>query len=137
MNTNFSSAAVSLTAPSSWGRDSPADPNKLREANDYTRAVAIGPAISRAFEAEKQAPIYGVYVHESARSFAPESSYLLAYTLFRWYDRANKTDIDEASKLKDKILQWLDWLEKNKATNLFTAIDKLETYRSLVREYFG
>lgn len=119
------------------GGDLAAGSECLAGASAYSATVAIGPAISQAFEAEKSAPIFGIYVHESARAFSGDGEVPLGNTLFRWWDPKSPSHQAGVETLREKILERLDWLEKNKATNLFSATGRLEEYRSLVAEYFS
>lgn len=100
----------------------------------YSAGVALGPAISQAFEAEKLAPIFGIYVHESARSFAGESEMPLHYTLLQWWKDG---DIAHAKAFGKAIKKHLGWLRDNCEGTLFNgALDKLDKYGRLVSEYF-
>jgi class 3 adenylate cyclase len=47
--------------------------------------VVFGPPVIQAYRAEHESPPYGVAVHESARSFAPETTRPFRSTLWRWW----------------------------------------------------
>lgn len=63
----------------------------LQKNRRYLGGTAIGMGISHAYEAEGSAPPFGVYIHESARAFAPQGDSNFPYhvNLWRW---ANNSD---------------------------------------------
>ena len=52
----------------------------------------LGIPLVQAFLAESGAPPFGIYVHESARSFAPPNQSPISHILWRWWlsDDTNK-----------------------------------------------
>ena len=105
----------------------------LQQNKRYLGATAIGMGISHAYEAESCAPPFGVYIHESARAFAPEkgNSYPYRSNFWRWFE-------------EDDLLTWatrrtlpeyFDWLEKNPIASQYD-LDAMRRHKSLAVEYF-
>jgi hypothetical protein len=105
----------------------------LRDNQDYLRATAIGMAISHAYEAEGRAAPFGVYIHESARAFAPrkKGSYPYRSNLWRWFEE----DDPLTWATRRTLAVHLDWLEKNPLASLYDA-DALRRHKTLADEYF-
>jgi len=106
----------------------------LQENSRYLGGTAIGMGISHAYEAEGLAPPFGVYVHESARAFAPRTkgSYPYRVNMWRWFD-----DDDALTwATRRTLLAHLDWLEKNPVAAQYD-LDALRRHKSLAIEYFS
>jgi hypothetical protein len=105
----------------------------LQKNKSYLGGTAIGMAISHAYEAEGCAPPFGIYIHESARAFAPRTpgSYPYLQNLWRWFDE------DEALTwaTRKTLLEHFDWLEKNPVSAQYDA-EALRRHRNLAVEYF-
>lgn len=97
----------------------------------YSQSLAVGPAISHAYESEGQAPFFGVCIHDTAREFAPEGEIPFADRLWKWTP-SKQHDQEMRTHLKE----YFDWAGKNAESILFPA-DKLPKYREQVEEYFG
>lgn len=104
----------------------------LRENREYLGGTAIGMAISHAYEAEGSAPPFGVYIHESARAFAPVPHGYPYYTnLYKWFD-----DDDALTwATRRTLLEHFDWLEKNPTASQYEP-EALKRHKSLATEYF-
>jgi hypothetical protein len=105
----------------------------LRQNRRYLGGTAIGMAISHAYEAEGCAPPFGVYIHESARAFAPRSSgsYPYRVNLWRWFD-----DNDALTWATRRTLcAHFDWIEKNPASSQYDP-EALRRHKNLAYEYF-
>ena len=105
----------------------------LQQNIPYLGGTAIGMGISHAYEAEGHAPPFGVFIHESARSFAPRTkdSYPYRVTFWRWFDK------DDALTwaLRRTVLLHFDWLEKNPVAAQYRA-EAMLRHKALAVEYF-
>jgi hypothetical protein len=90
-------------------------------------------AISHAYEAESLAPPFGVYIHESARAFAPRTtdSYPYRVNLWRWF-----TDNDALTwAMRRTLLGHFDWIDKNRSAAQCDS-EAFNRHKSLAVEYF-
>jgi hypothetical protein len=105
----------------------------LQQNQDFLGGTAIGMAISHAYEAEGCAPPFGVYIHESARAFAPRTpdSYPYLTNLWSWFDE------DDALTwgIRRTLVEHFDWLAKNPVAAQYDA-QALIKHRALADEYF-
>lgn len=104
--------------------------------------VAFGPAIIQAYQAEASAPPYGISVHESARSFAPEGAKPFRMTHWLWWTVhegmpqpdgvAPLSDIKEA--LGADLLEHMEWI---RSTLLFHGLklEKVRDWEQAIRQY--
>jgi hypothetical protein len=105
----------------------------LQQNQDFLGGTAIGMAISHAYEAESCAPPFGVYIHESARAFAPRTpnSYPYLTNLWSWFD-----DDDALTwGIRRTLVEHFDWLEKNPVASQYD-VQALIKHRALADEYF-
>ncbi len=105
----------------------------LMANKDYLGGTAIGMAISHAYEAEGMAPPFGVYVHESARAFAPVPGEGFPYrtNLWRWF----REDDAVTWALRRTLVDHFDWLHRNPVAALYEK-DAAGRHRALADEYF-
>jgi hypothetical protein len=105
----------------------------LQTNREYLGGTAIGMAISHAYEAEGCAPPFGVYIHESARAFAPSAPKAYAYltNLWPWFDE------DDALTWATRrtLLKHFDWLSKNPVGAQYES-EALKKHKALATEYF-
>jgi hypothetical protein len=106
----------------------------LKKNKKYLGGTAIGMAISHAYEAEGRAAPFGVYIHESARAFAPRRKGCFPYrsNFWRWFDK------DDALTWATRrtLVEHFDWLSKNPSASLYDG-ESLGRHRALAQEYFG
>jgi hypothetical protein len=106
----------------------------LRKNKRYLGGTAIGMGISHAYEAESLAPPFGVYIHESARAFAPRKKGSEPYRVnfWRWFS-INDT---LTWAMRRTLLDHFDWLEKNPVSAQYD-LEVMRRHKSLAVEYFG
>jgi class 3 adenylate cyclase len=105
----------------------------LKRNRAYLGGTAIGMAISHAYEAESCAPPFGVYIHESARAFAPrtEGAYPYRVNLWRWFK-----DHDPLTwAMRRTLVHHFDWVGKNPAAAQYET-EAYCRHRALAVEYF-
>lgn len=105
----------------------------LRQNKRYLGGTAIGMGISHAYEAESCAPPFGVYIHESARAFAPrkEGSEPFSSVFWRWF---SENDV-LAWAVKRTLLAHFEWLEKNPVGAQYDT-EAMRRHKALAVEYF-
>jgi hypothetical protein len=101
---------------------------RIEQINKMKNGIIMGMPIIQAYENEKKAPPYGIYIHESAR----ES---IRKTWFRWWEKATTEDINFPSKLKNSITSHFDWLSNNYLESGYPK-DSMENHKLMVNQYF-
>ena len=108
---------------------------ELAKAKCYSDNVAIGIAISQAYESEKLAPFFGVHIHESARAFAPHGAKPFGSAFHHWLKPGNADDAALSKIMKIELSRYFDWAKQHANTILFPT-EKLPHYQQLCAEYF-
>lgn len=96
----------------------------LSEKDCYKQSLLIGMPMIQAYETEKLAPPFGIYVHESAR-FAGD----FPYTWFRWFERRKSKSIGK------EIISYFNWCKKRPHMIEYPEI-KINEHEKIVKEYF-
>jgi len=106
----------------------------LRKNKQYLGGTAIGMAISHAYEAEGRAAPFGVYIHESARAFAPREKDCFPYrsNIWRWFDKNDAL----TWALRRTLVDHFAWLENNLVASAYDAT-ALARHKALATEYFN
>lgn len=105
----------------------------LAENAQYRDAILLGMPMVQAHQVESSAPPFGIAVHESARSFAPEGIEPLHVAWLRW---SNNPKVATWSKAENAILAHLDWFEQRSGPLSYPK-DRIAAHRQMVREYFA
>jgi hypothetical protein len=105
---------------------------ELKEESSYANQILLGVPMVQAHLCERDAPPFGIFVHESARSFAPEGSDSLHWIWWRWDNAESKATWSHlAVKLKDHFV----WC-KERAQAIGYPVDRIEAHRLMVEQYF-
>ena len=98
----------------------------------YKQHLLFGMPMIQAFTSEKQAPPFGIYIHESARTVGG-----LQGRYYFW--RRNDTLSANAhlqSELKEELISFFEW-EKDHSFYFELEKTKFEEYENRVEEYYG
>jgi hypothetical protein len=111
--------------------------NTLRLHADYRDGILLGLPMIQAYLAERSAPPFSVYVHESARAFAPEGWPPVRATWWRWFTAPH----DErwpglASSLRDELRAYFRWCEE-RPMEIGYDPDSIRKHRALAEQYFA
>ena len=98
----------------------------------YKQHLLFGMPMIQAFNAEKQAPPFGIYIHESARTVRG----LQGRYYFWRRDEALSANKSLHSDLKKELISFLNW-EKDHNYYLELEKTKFEGYEGRVIEYFN
>jgi len=98
--------------------------------SDCKKALVFGMPIIQAYESEKHAPPFGIFIHESARSFAPNDEKPIPHIWLLW---ANKTT---AESLKTKLVEQYEWYSEHSQTQSYPK-DRIEFHKKMPEEYFA
>lgn len=103
---------------------------------DHERLTATGLPLVQAFESEGKAPPFGVYVHESARAFAPDGDEPFNFVWNEWF-RSSTDEFDRpdlAADLRERLVEYFDYCEAN-SRRLDYGEDRIAEHRAQVEEY--
>lgn len=104
---------------------------EISSNNNYKRQLLFGLPMIQAFNSEGEAPPFGVYIHESARTMRKEDK-----LQGRYYDWCRGVDsILTKQSLSNALCSYFDWCEAHYNT-LKMEKNKIEKYKDLVKEYF-
>lgn len=94
--------------------------------NDYKANLLFGMPMIQAYKTEKNAPPFGIYIHESARDYDK--------LIGRYYGWCK--DADTRTTMMKELKQYFDWC-KYYSHYLEMDKNKIDTYKELVEEYFS
>lgn len=116
-----------LLTPENW---------QLNSRPEYARSICLGIPLAQAFDAEKAAAPYGIWIHESARAFAPDGTHPLTGTHWHWWKyQTGPTDLTLVTCLHAQLLEYLDWCKRH-STYLLYDEARITAHRQLVDQYF-
>lgn len=104
----------------------------LKTNASYTDAILLGLPMVQAYLSEHDAPPFGVFVHESARTFAPSGTDPMHWIWLKWKDKNSSSTWCE---LKAALIAYLDWSEK-RAEAIGYHADRIKKHREMVEQYF-
>jgi hypothetical protein len=110
--------------------------NALRGNPDYVSHVCIGMPLPQAFNEAGQASPFGIYFHESVRTFAPRGQNPLSFThwpWWKWHEEADDTAL--AAHLRTKLYEHLEWCLSHSTTVLYPP-EAICRHRKVCDEYF-
>lgn len=107
------------------------DCDALKNNTIYAKQLMVGMPMIQAYVAERNAPPFGVYIHESARAYGK-----LQGCYYEWWRRSDVSAGISIEELKQKVIGYFDWCSRNKY-QLEMDEGKIERYKLLAEEYFG
>jgi hypothetical protein len=109
---------------------------QLNSRPEYAKSICLGVPLAQAFDAEKAAAPYGIWIHESARSFSPPGIHPLTGTHWHWW-RYQMGQHDEilVQCLHSQLLDYLDWCKRHSTYLIYDEV-RIEHHRQLVDQYF-
>jgi hypothetical protein len=109
---------------------------QLSSRPEYAKSICLGVPLAQAADAEKGASPYGIWIHESARSFAPPGVHPLTGTHWHWWRyQTGAADQQLVDCLHSQLVEYLNWCERH-STYLIYAEDRIAAHRHLVNQYF-
>lgn len=104
----------------------------LRDNPDYTRCLVAGIPVAQAHKYEVEAPPFGIYIHESARAFAPEGEEPFTVVFWDWIDAENRPV--SRKKLLDELRAYFDWYGAHSLENEYNK-EAIERHKRLAEEW--
>jgi hypothetical protein len=114
------------------GRESKEGAEIFKES-DYCHSILLGMPLVQAYSAEPLAPPFGIYVHESARAFAPANAEPFTTVFWRWW-LIDKVAKQVALHLPKEIDSYFDWCRKHTA-EIGYSLDRIDAHHQLAQEY--
>lgn len=123
------------------GNSLPPEANDIFERqSSYRNSLMLGLPMVQAFQSEGQAPPFGVFVHESARAFSPDSEDFFQLRWWQWYryipGMSSKQKNDLASNILKNLKDYYAWVEKH-AFQLDYKMDRIQVHKEMAIEYFS
>lgn len=108
----------------------------LETNSSYASRILLGITLVQSNGDERRASPFGIYVHESARSFTPAGGRPLPFTHWQWWTcHQSDDDIELATALKLRLLEHSSWCAAHATTILYLS-DRIQAHRLLAEEYF-
>jgi hypothetical protein len=98
----------------------------------YSKSILLGLPMVQAHLSEREAPPFGVFVHESARTFAPEKTEPLHWI---WWPWKNNESAATWNALREQLNAHFKWC-KERAQAIGYSLDRIETHEKMVEQYF-
>lgn len=120
------------------GHSLPSEANRIFEQHtNYKNSLLLGLPMVQAFKSEDEAPPFGVFVHETARAFSPDSDFQLRlWQWFRYIPEMAKTQKNEfAKRLLKSLEDYYIWVS-NHSFQLGYKRERIEVHRERFKEYF-
>ena len=103
----------------------------------YRDSILVGLPMIQAYLTERLAPPFSIYVHESARAFAPEVRRPIRATWWRWFATpADDRWPDLAPQLRVALRDYFAWCEPRAAEIGYDA-ESIKKHRLLADQYFA
>lgn len=110
--------------------------NDILEGTNHQTRTLIGIPVVQAYLSEDSAPPFGVYVHESARAFAPDGDEPFRFVWWKWFrsndDEYNENDL--AQNVREKLSSYYQWSRKN-SNRIGYNTDDIDRHERLAEQY--
>lgn len=104
--------------------------NELQNDETYRNAILLGTPMVQAHLSEQLAPPFGVFVHESARVFAPPGTEPLHWIWWKWGTSGQQV----WDTLKLRLAEHLEWC-KGRAQAILYDASRIEAHKKMVEQY--
>ncbi len=109
--------------------------NTLRNDPDYTNRIVLGMPLVQAYQEEKLASLFGIYLHETARAFSAPTERPMTGTHWRWWYGKTEEEMALKTSLKSSIEEYYRWAKMH-STDILYDKDRMNHHLMLVNEYF-
>ena len=116
------------------GQEIPRGASRTMDDNvPYRDAVLLGLPMVQANTTEKWAPPFGIYVHESARTFSPRDVKPLPYIWWKWKDSKTAPTWE---KFRAELECYYQWCTSGGGGSGYDPT-RIQAHRNLALQYFG
>lgn len=116
------------------GRDCKPCAQELQAGPAYSEKILLGMPMVQAHLAERGAPPFGVFVHESARVFAPSGTDSLHWVWWKW-GSGNPGAQPTWNTLKAELPKYIEWCEKRSQAIEYSA-ERIQAHKTMMQQYF-
>ena len=102
----------------------------LHENQSYRDFLLLGLPMAQANSCERLAPPFGIYVHESARSFSPPESSPLTFIWWKWQHPDNEV----WELLGTQLNEYFDWCEERVGAINYER-SRIDAHRAMAKQY--
>lgn len=103
----------------------------LAQQPAYAGTLLLGMPVIQAHLGEREAPPFGIFVNESARAFAPASTFPFNEIWWSWFD---PTHHQLAVTLRTALLTYLDWCTSHAGPIAYEPA-RIVAHRAMVQQY--
>lgn len=108
----------------------------LAADESYKNSLLIGLPMIQAITGEQKAPPFGVFIHESARTFHPDGENPLFFKWWKWFLHDPSTwNKDSTKRLAKKAQQYFDNCDKQSIVLEYSS-DRIKAHKQAAKEYF-
>lgn len=108
----------------------------INKSPRYRNSLLLGLPMVQANIGEKLAPPFGIFVHESARSFAPPDQTPLHNVWWKWRKPSGRSKSRKIwSALSQSVETHFNWCAE-RAGDLEYAPDRIEAHKTMAQQYF-
>lgn len=113
--------------------------DELKDHDDYTKRIFLGPALTQAYQIEKKTAPFGVGLHETMRSNPIRTTTLnigttMAGTHWKWWRHPIEDSL--TSDFLNSLETHYNWCLKHTVTLSYEKAD-IERHKALAEEYFS
>ncbi len=101
----------------------------LGQNQNYKGSLLLGLPMVNAFKSESLAPPFGIYIHESARTFSPPRTDPFHHVWMRWFNERDRNGYLTA------IIEYFDWC-KIRPNYIQYKSDRIDAHKKEAEEYF-
>lgn len=98
----------------------------------YKNAILLGMPMVQSHLGEKNAPPFGLFVHESARAFAPPTTMPLHHVWWRWVQPSTGALWNAVPLALNDYFEWC----RNRADSILYDRQRIDAHAELARQYF-
>jgi hypothetical protein len=122
--------------PVAKGRDMTKCSPTLTGNVPYCDRILLGMPMTQAFRVANNAAPFGMYIHESARAFAPANTGVIRGTHWQWWRYYPGPDtVSLAGLLRNALGVYFKWCGLHQTTILYEP-ERMDAHMKLMQEYF-
>ncbi|WP_424664375.1 hypothetical protein [Candidatus Binatus sp.] len=111
-----------------------ASPKTLSKDPKYKSAILLGIPVVQASQSEPKAPPFGVFVHESARAFAPAGEKPFQHVWWSWFQTKEWNPL--AVELSTELDRYFTWCEARSEAIEYDP-ERIEHHRRMTKQFFS
>lgn len=110
----------------------PTASRSIANNQEYAKTLLLGVPMVQANRSERLAPAFGIYIHESARSFSPAGERPFGVQWWSW----ETTPSLRKRHLKYSLIDYYHWCSE-RASALGYELDRINAHRLMMEHYFA